>query len=842
MCRKICVFFIFAIILPIKHVCADTISSGLFFRAHQVIKEQRTSLLLNEGKGIRLTNGFTLEFDIRLRKEEHNYGYVFRIIANDSVSFDLISNFREKNKMLSFIEGSKLFIPFDSVDVCRENEWYRFSLKVDLQSQQITASFNNEEKKIPCAYDNLSTFRFQFGYCNYNRFVSYDVTPMTLRNIRLYNSKGGLVNDWPLKGHNKSEVYDLISYNIAQAYNPIWEIDRHIGWVKEKSFTSSVYTQVAYNEIENVIYFAETDKLLTYHPEENKFDTIPNRSGCPYFVSANQLRYNPNKHELISYDPQNTQVTLYNFKTRRWSDDYRNEMVAYTHHNCFLSPADSSLYLFGGYGEYKYNNNLIQIDGKTYKWKNIDYKKSIPPRYLGATGFKNSETVLIFGGYGNESGNQHLGPYHYFDLYALNVKDFSIEKIWEIKPENEAFTVSNEMIVDSIRNKFYVLTYPSDQTSSYILLRSFDLETGENRICGDTIPYIFKDINSFCTLYYNKISQKIYAVTIYDNQDKSEIEIYSLAYPPLSDAEVKLIPPSRTHNGNIKLILFFSGSLIFVVGIVVYYKKRKFAGPKKQTETTFDDKSSETDSLLFLRKESSILFLNGFQVWDKSGHDITRLFTPTLMNLLILIMLYTQKNKKGISNNILRETLWNDKSPDKAQNNRRVNIQKLKGLLDNLDGIELTNSNTYWSVKCKESFFSDYFSVFDTITALKGQPDINLTQLKSLLGLLYCGQPLPSLNQYWADPFIAEYSVMVQDFLWDILKNEMVGNDHKLQIQIADIMFLFDPIDENAMRLKCKALCQEGKSGLSKSVYDMFCIEYERSMGIPFEKPFNSFL
>jgi len=34
-------------------------------------------------------------------------------------------------------------------------------------------------------------------------------------------------------------------------------------------------------------------------------------------------------------------------------------------------------------------------------------------------------------------------------------------------------------------------------------------------------------------------------------------------------------------------------------------------------------------------------FLDGFQVWDKNGADITKSFTPILKQLLILIILYS---------------------------------------------------------------------------------------------------------------------------------------------------------------------------------------------------------
>lgn len=66
-----------------------------------------------------------------------------------------------------------------------------------------------------------------------------------------------------------------------------------------------------------------------------------------------------------------------------------------------------------------------------------------------------------------------------------------------------------------------------------------------------------------------------------------------------------------------------------------------------------------------------------------------------MKQLLILIILYSVNNKKGISNVTLRELLWFDKMDESAQNNRRVNIRKLKLLLEKLDGAELVKESTY---------------------------------------------------------------------------------------------------------------------------------------------------
>ena len=247
-----------------------------------------------------MPKGFSLDFGLRFRTELHNYEYVFRIIANDTVCFDLVSNYSDGRKSLSFIEGNRIFAPFSSQTLNRykKNSWTKVHFKVDPQAKEMTIAFDNETIKIPYHYKKLSRYRFQFGYCSHPDFISYDVPPIAIKNIRIENSEGEVEAYWPLREHQVAEVYDSTSYKPALVYNPIWEIDKHTQWKKEKSFSSGHYTQIAFNEKDNLLYFADQKQVLIYHLSDNSIDTISIQSGNPYYVSSNQLIYYPSTNEL----------------------------------------------------------------------------------------------------------------------------------------------------------------------------------------------------------------------------------------------------------------------------------------------------------------------------------------------------------------------------------------------------------------------------------------------------------------------------------------------------------------------------------------------------------------
>jgi len=80
---------------------------------------------------------------------------------------------------------------------------------------------------------------------------------------------------------------------------------------------------------------------------------------------------------------------------------------------------------------------------------------------------------------------------------------------------------------------------------------------------ADTIPFSFNDVNSFCTLYYDSLQSRLYAVTNYNYNNKSNINIYSLAYPPLKIEDT--LQTVAGHKARVTKIGFFIGIGICII-------------------------------------------------------------------------------------------------------------------------------------------------------------------------------------------------------------------------------------------------------------------------------------
>ena len=83
----------------------------------------------------------------------------------------------------------------------------------------------------------------------------------------------------------------------------------------------------------------------------------------------------------------------------------------------------------------------------------------------------------------------------------------------------------------------------------------------------------------------------------------------------------------------------------------------------------------------FDRSRSAISLLGTFNVRDKDGNDITSNFTPRLKSLLVLLILYTEKDEKGILTRKVTDMLWSAHritEKQKAGKARNIKEKQLK--------------------------------------------------------------------------------------------------------------------------------------------------------------------
>jgi len=232
---------------------------------------------------------------------------------------------------------------------------------------------------------------------------------------------------------------------------------------------------------------------------------------------------------------------------------------------------------------------------------------------------------------------------------------------------------------------------------------------------------------------------------------------------------------------------------------------------------------------------SAIYLFGDLQVFDTEGGDLTKQFSPLLKQLFLLIFLNSLKNRRGISSEKLNETLWFDKDEKSARNNRSVNIAKLKALLDKTGGCNLSKETGYWKIDVDPSAvrvdYVDYLSITDN------RERVTKKAVEALAAITQRGSLLHDVEYPWLDPFKSDVSNHVIDTYLHFARQD--ASDPEFMIMLADYIFYFDSVNEDAMTIKCRALVQLGKHSLARNTYVSFVKDYRQIYGEDFQQDFQ---
>jgi len=676
-----------------------------------------------------------------------------------------------------------------------------------------------------------------FGLNNNPIFASTDVPPMTIKDIQIFDVEGKLIRNWKLEKHATNKVYDEIQNKKAVCINPVWEIDKHVKWQLKSRFKIPYeLPQIAFNENISRIYFAKQKTVYYYDAINQKIDTIIARKGEIYNCRSNQLFYDKKANQLISYSFDNANLARFDFNKREWSNEFTEKITPqFWHHSKYYDAEDSSLITMGGYGYHKYKSDVMRYSIKNKEWKQHDISSSITPRYLGSLGSLGNGELLYFGGYGSNTGNQEEFPHNYYDLYKINPKTLEVKKLWEMATPSEHFTNSNSLVYNDEKKSFYNLAYSNTRYSTSLKLMEYSIEKPEYKIVGDTIPYKFKDIESYCDLFYSTQTSELMAVTSVSKNNSTEINIYSIAYPPLYAQDVI---QKEESSGSWKWFLLLVPVLIIIAFFVIKDKKSKATKLQNSVNRYLNFEYSELKKDL---KPSSINMLGYFQIIDKDSVNITGNFTATTSHILVLMILYTVKNGQGISTQELTEILWPDKDTDSARNNRNVYMSKLRLLIKNVGDIELINQNNYWSVNTGKEVFCDYKNVMLLVNQLSKQKEYSAELANELVRIASHGVLLPNFQEEWVDSFKGDFTNVIIETLTKLLQYKEVLNDKLMVLHIADAILKHDSIDEDAVKMKVTTLFSLGKKSQAKQCFDKFTDDYKNFMGVAYKETFDQF-
>lgn len=807
--------------------------NGLSFAGHEVVQDKRTGLSLFPTDPYCSDGSFEFSFDLCFASGYENYfGYITRIIDDKGKGIDLIYD-----NGLKIVVGDKLSsLVFDITPETLSNSWTKVKIKFDVERNKLWLTCNGKAKSENFHYQKERCYKINFGLINYKNFSTTDVPAMKIKEVRISRDKK-LLYYWPLKEKDGAVALDQIKRTRSLVVNPHWINKMHYDWQLIKSYKLHGAVSITYNPKDETIFLIGEDSLISSNLKTSKEDVRLYRSGHLYLPDGNQSIYDTISNKLFNFSLDEQAVLEFNWITNVWNKEYAYpaEKTNHGHSNKFVSVVDSNLYVLGGYGNFFYRNDIYRYSFSHQSWALIDSQAvNYTPRYLAALGPVKTGAYIL-GGYGSMSGKQVLNPRSFYDLLYFDVASKKISKKYELTIEEEDFVFANSLLIDTIRDSYYGLIFPKHKFQSHLQLIKGSLNEPTYTHLGSDIPYTFSDVNSYADLYYSFSTKRFIAVTSYlDPQGITNVQLYSLLNPALSSKTVDHV--GRKSFYSLPVLIGLACSILILLYLVIAYLKSKRFRYEVLKNRRVDVVKEGMEKSNLREKDVNIYLFGDFSIINKERADIIIYFTPLLKELFLLILLYTLRWHKGISSEKLIELLWFDKRGDSARNNRSANIAKLKQLLDKYSDIKLMKEGNYWRIVVADNVFIDY-AVYLNLTKHGG---VNRAATLDLVEISQRGAFLRGIEYGWLDIFKSEVSTnMVSVFLTQMHALSIRDNAEKM-IRLANHVFTFDPVNEEAVILKCRALANLGQHSQAAHTFENFCREYEILYGQKFDKDFKT--
>jgi DNA-binding SARP family transcriptional activator len=857
----VCVIW-FCLLCPLL---ARAQSYGLRFSSHETVQEKRTALNLTPTDNICLNAHSAISFDLRfVQGMDIYFGYILRLITTDKQNIDVI--FNQRTSTFNIIIGETQAGSFVVDSPRLYQQWSHIELAFDVPAGTIQVQVNHHPSgKVSTHFKGELCGKLVFGASSLEEFQTADIPPMSLKDLRI-TSDGETQYYWPLSEVSGTECYDSVHHRMAKVLNPTWIRPQYQNWEEAWSFEVKGIPAVAFDPRTDKLYVNGPDSLYVWGVQKGDETAIPLSVHDLTLPPGNQSIIDPRTGSFYNFYIDQKKVRTFNPEGRKWDGSYVPcVLTEFWHANKFLSPSDSALYIVDGYGQLHYKNLIQRYSFGTKQWETVPASgDAFTPRYLSALGINaGGDTAYILGGYGSNTGDQMVNPRYYYDLMSYSVKDHRFKSMYHLPEPAEPFCLANSLIIEG--DHYYGLIFSNEKFNSSLQLIKGSLHTPQYQLLGGPVPYSFHDVKSFADLYYAPQSQKLLAVTMYTNKEGlTEVKVYTISFPPNALSAVASATPAP-----FPWRWVWIGLGVVTLGGLVWFGQKTISprltargvlasgvapGVSAAASAPVPDAMNaasganapggsaegaggEGAKVELVDHRSYVQYFGQFEVYDKEGTELTKLFTPLLKEMFLLIVLYTLRSGKGISSEKLYATLWKDKSSKDAQNNRSVNMVKLKAILDKLGTCSIQKEADKWVFH----YASDQIRMdLAEFLALVQIAHPTKEDIHKILSIVQKGSFLSDTAYAWLDDIQSEVSDKALDVLTAAIGH--FSSDPEFLLEIAAGIFLFDPVNEEALRVKCKSLGVLGRHSLAKAAFEKFAKEYAQMYGEDFRYTFHDIL
>lgn len=834
--RRLCLLFL------LTGMTLFAYSQGLLFQANDKEIKERTSLqIFQEGEIPCFTKNFQLSFELSIRDFD-TFGYVFLLKEDQGktkYSFTYTYLDGENSTFKFNTDGKENHYSLNLRNDALAYQWIPVSFAFDLQQDVLTIRIGDNEKKI-------TSLGLKDTFCPHLFFGRYDyildMPTFAIRNLKLEGDRSHSYT-FPLNENEGEEVHTSTGKVLGTVVNPVWLINGSYHWEKLFEYSFQTPSGITFEpDSQRLIIFSQ-DSLLTYNLLKRQPQKYSYSNKLPVKLQLATHFMNTTDGKLYVYELNNlplgdATVAALDLNNQEWKQTGVAALpVQLHHHDGFWDETTGKYLVFGGFGNKRFNNTFLEYDIEGDRWDTLSYSgdRIIPRYFSGMAVNKNREHIYVFGGMGNESGEQSVGRNYLHDLYLLDRKQQSVRRLWQ-NASGHRLVVARDMILTPDEKYIYALCYPEYLSDTYLQLYRLTVDDGTMKALGDSIPMRSEEIMTNANLYYNSLTHEYYCTTTeFDKKGHTVIRTYVLSAPPVSLDEIRSYGSRSSLEIRWLWIMAGIGVLLLAGGVLFVRKKRGkqrnavlesssvLMSPPVGREPDKSVQGKETlakeDFESSLVRPNAVYLFGPFTVIDRNGWDITHLFSSRLRQVFIYILLHSTHN--GVLSASLNEVFWPDKPDDKVKNLKGVTINQIRKNLAELDGVELVHDKGYFRL-----VFTDCYCDYFRFRTLK-----NAEEVENELGILLMrGKFLDGMDAGMMDHFKQKVEEFLSSFL--PLEIERLYQQHKYDavIRFCNVLFRVDPVNELALAYGMHALNHTGSSQEAILQYSLFVREYRQMM------------
>lgn len=834
--RRLCLLFL------LTGMTLFAYSQGLLFQANDKEIKERTSLqIFQEGEIPCFTKNFQLSFELSIRDFD-TFGYVFLLKEDQGktkYSFTYTYLDGENSTFKFNTDGKENHYSLNLRNDALAYQWIPVSFAFDLQQDVLTIRIGDNEKKI-------TSLGLKDTFCPHLFFGRYDyildMPTFAIRNLKLEGDRSHSYT-FPLNENEGEEVHTSIGKVLGTVVNPVWLINGSYHWEKLFEYSFQTPSGITFEpDSQRLIIFSQ-DSLLTYNLLKRQPQKYSYSNKLPVKLQLATHFMNTTDGKLYVYELNNlplgdATVAALDLNNQEWKQTGVAALpVQLHHHDGFWDETTGKYLVFGGFGNKRFNNTFLEYDIEGDRWDTLSYSgdRIIPRYFSGMAVNKNREHIYVFGGMGNESGEQSVGRNYLHDLYLLDRKQQSVRRLWQ-NASDHRLVVARDMILTPDEKYIYALCYPEYLSDTYLQLYRLTVDDGTMKALGDSIPMRSEEIMTNANLYYNSLTHEYYCTTTeFDKKGHTVIRTYVLSAPPVSLDEIRSYGSRSSLEIRWLWIMAGIGVLLLAGGVLFVRKKRGkqrnavlesssvLMSPPVGREPDKSVQGKETlakeDFESSLVRPNAVYLFGPFTVIDRNGRDITHLFSSRLRQVFIYILLHSTHN--GVLSASLNEVFWPDKPDDKVKKLKGVTINQIRKNLAELDGVELVHDKGYFRL-----VFTDCYCDYFRFRTLK-----NAEEVENELGILLMrGKFLDGMDAGMMDHFKQKVEEFLSSFL--PLEIERLYQQHKYDavIRFCNVLFRVDPVNELALAYGMHALNHTGSSQEAILQYSLFVREYRQMM------------